>query len=214
MDDRHVDGDVPRPAHRAADELAAELGVVGEARHEGIVEDSKPSALEDPPAGRHRQRRQFVIALGRAQQVALAEQLGAVAPLDADATHQQPIEHEQADADTAARAAVERRRDPPAPGGQKHLPRDAIGDRLRATLGGTASASAGSSSSTRSRSEEVVVGGADIVGGRETGSGTGKPDFLRLSYRLPRFAAAQREIAAMGANAYGVGAFAEALSVR
>ena len=73
------------------------------------------AAFEHAPGGRHRQRRQFVLALPGAQQIALAEQLGAETALDADAPDDQAIEHQQPD----PAAAVDGRRVAPAPRRQR-----------------------------------------------------------------------------------------------
>ena len=83
-----------RPTRRAG-----ELRVGGHEARRGLVEHRQPRR---PPAPSSRvvraQGARRLLALPRAQQVALAQQLGAEAAVDADAPDQQPLQDQQPDA--------------------------------------------------------------------------------------------------------------------
>ena len=128
--------------------------VVGEMRHEPLVQDGEPRALEHTPGGRHRQRRQFVLALPGAQQVALAEQLGAEAALEATRLTSSP---------SSTSSPI-----PPRPLDMGALRQRPVGSEITLathsavarsrTSGGIDSARPGSTSSTLHRSASAVVG--------------------------------------------------------
>jgi hypothetical protein len=129
---------------RVASETAGESVVEhGHARRD---EHGHARRDEHAPARRDRQHRCVCLALPGTQEIALPQQLGAEAPLDADSPNQQPADHKQADALPSASARCDSGHRPLGTTSAR-----AMHSRLARAryAGGNASASSGSSSSTR-----------------------------------------------------------------
>jgi hypothetical protein len=87
------DRDVPK-LEQLSGWLAQQQPPIGDGSHQ----TSPPQfPLEHAPSGRLVKPRHRILALPRAEQVTLSKQFGAEAPLDADASHEQPSEYEQTD---------------------------------------------------------------------------------------------------------------------
>ena len=80
------------------DELPGDVGIASDTARELEVEDRDPGASEHVPTRPPVNGRHCVLALPRPQQIPRGEQLGAGAPVEPDATQEQAVEHEQAEA--------------------------------------------------------------------------------------------------------------------
>jgi hypothetical protein len=102
LGDREHGGQAARAQQTALREPGRHLG---ERRHAGQprqIEHRETEVREHPPRGLERQGDLLAVVPPRLQEVARAEQLGAVAVLDAHAADEDPFEHEQPGAVTAA----------------------------------------------------------------------------------------------------------------
>ena len=97
MRDGHRDGQRARPLQCAPDQVGDDLRVRREPHPERAVEPRHHYRLDDHQNRVEGQRRVVALVLGRAQHVAWAEQLGAEAPVAADAADEEALEQQQAD---------------------------------------------------------------------------------------------------------------------
>src|SRR5215218_2167750 len=96
--DRHVDDERARPLHGSADERSPDLWVGGGACRKALVEQREDRLVDHAEAGVERQRHVLAVVLPRTHEIAGSEQLGAVAARPPDATHDEAVQEEQADA--------------------------------------------------------------------------------------------------------------------
>ena len=184
VDDRHVHGDVARAADGPPDEPPAELRVVGEMRHEGLVQDRQPGGLQHAPA--------------RSSSAAWAvrprpPRAAAGRPRPSSSAPKRPSMPTRLTSSPSSTSRPIPRRCPLSRGVLRQRPVGiAITRATQAAIarsrssGGIASARPGSSSSTRRRSEAVEVG-ADAISVQRPSSRAYPPGEGPLSFPLPTF---------------------------
>src|ERR1700722_8652364 len=94
VDDRQIDGEVAGSLHRTGHQSGNEARVAARDACELLVEDGDASGFEHAPFARPAERQRLGILLPRPQQVALAEQLGASAAIDAHLPHEYALHHQ------------------------------------------------------------------------------------------------------------------------